>query len=515
MKIPRLCLLGICIALFSYTSLIGDDFMFSLGSGRNVLWNTGGIWRDADDNLYGTGINPGSLDTILALDYDASQGAGIPNLYLNNNRTIARLEASNLSNTRIWSGNFNNPAANSHHTLTINEAFHMKAGNYYFRSLAGGKLSVITPVFELGSMDYPTSRARVELASSTAGQGNIEFRSEQTIFRGYNPQFAVGSSFDTVNGRVNLGHVLFDMTPGVEDNVNNYPGITLAHQDQVLHVASLRGGGNETRGAIKGVGTVRIDPAVSTQPLPSVANFNRLIQEGIRIEKLGSSIQTFSYANTYSGGTSIQGGVLNVSNASGSGLGSGQVDVHAGAILSGGGRVALSGGNTIRVQAGGSLAPGESNRQLVDTGEETLEYKTLTIHATSLEMEQDSKFAFRLGANGVSDQVEFTGYAPGMIDLDSSGIQVDIYGDIEVGDYVLFTFADSTGRVASGLGDGLIAGSGFGDYVARFYYDGPLRGGIGSITLSLSEIPEPETVALVMTALLALGLGYVRRKASQ
>lgn len=61
-------------------------------------------------------------------------------------------------------------------------------------------------------------------------------------------------------------------------------------------------------------------------------------------------------ANTYTGGTIIESGGLRVSNASGSGTGTGPVTVEATALLSGTGRV----GGAVTVDAGGTIAPGTS-----------------------------------------------------------------------------------------------------------------------------------------------------------
>lgn len=508
MKIPLLTHISSWILALSVTVLSGADYTFNLGNGRNVLWNTGGIWTDSEGTPYGSGINPGPGDIILSLDYDEGQGVGIPNLYLNNNRTIARLESSNRSNTRIWSGNFNNPGANAQHTLTITEAFNMKAGVYYLRSMTGGKLTVEMPVLRFGSADYPTLRARVELGSGTTGHGNIVFTSQETWFSGYNPQFSINAAFDTVNGSVHLGHVVFDMTPGVEDNIHSFPGITLGHVNQVLNVASLHGGANETRGAVKGVGTVRIDPGSSSLPLSGPADFNRSIEGDIRIEKRGTSVQTLSYANTYSGGTGIESGVLSVQNNTGSGLGTGPVDVYESGVLSGGGRIALSGTNQVTVYAGGRVSPGEGNRLHVVAGHETMQYETLTLHNTVLSMQEESIFQFRLGDGGESDRIEFTGYTVGMLNLDASGIQVDILGEFHAGNYVLFSFMQDENRVSSGLTGGLFLANEVEGMIATFYYDHPDYGGMGTISLSLSEVPEPMTISLLMGILV---LGYCSR----
>ena len=63
---------------------------------------------------------------------------------------------------------------------------------------------------------------------------------------------------------------------------------------------------------------------------------------------------TLSGANTYTGGTTVASGTVAVSNASGSGCGSGAVQVNAGATLGGTGSIA----GAVTVQSGGVLSPG-------------------------------------------------------------------------------------------------------------------------------------------------------------
>jgi len=72
------------------------------------------------------------------------------------------------------------------------------------------------------------------------------------------------------------------------------------------------------------------------------------------LTKNGAGTLTLSGANTYTGGTTINAGVLLVANASGSGTGAGAVTLKSGAILGGTGRVA----GMTTVESGGHLAPG-------------------------------------------------------------------------------------------------------------------------------------------------------------
>lgn len=88
------------------------------------------------------------------------------------------------------------------------------------------------------------------------------------------------------------------------------------------------------------------------------------ISDGFRhvsLTKSGPNTAILTGANTYSGGTQIDGGTLLVNNTSGSGTGSGLVSVNSGGTLGGTGTitvVATEGQAQVNVYGGGTVVPG-------------------------------------------------------------------------------------------------------------------------------------------------------------
>jgi autotransporter-associated beta strand protein len=82
----------------------------------------------------------------------------------------------------------------------------------------------------------------------------------------------------------------------------------------------------------------------------------------LSLMKLGTGVVTLSNAtgNTYSGTTTVNAGILQVTNTSGSGTGSGNVVVKANATLAGSGVIAPGASKNVTIEDFGSIAPGTS-----------------------------------------------------------------------------------------------------------------------------------------------------------
>ncbi len=98
-------------------------------------------------------------------------------------------------------------------------------------------------------------------------------------------------------------------------------------------------------------------PAVLTHSYWDYGNFGTLIKTGI-------GTMVLSGANLYQNGTTVSAGTLLVNNTSGSGTGSGGVNVQSGGTLGGNGTIS----GTVTVQPGGILSPGASIGKLTVGG---------------------------------------------------------------------------------------------------------------------------------------------------
>jgi autotransporter-associated beta strand protein len=158
-------------------------------------------------------------------------------------------------------------------------------------------------------------------------------------------------------------------------------------------------GGNNTSATFSGV----------------ISSNSAVANSGVIVNKIGSGMLTLSGANTYAGSTTVSGGTLRVSNASGSATGSGDLELFAGTTLTGTGIIA----SAATIDNGAVLAPGNPGGALTISN-------LLTLNDGSL-------LQFGLGANGdtvaVSGDLALTGQ---LTVTDASGFGT--------GSYPLFTY---------------------------------------------------------------------------
>ncbi|PYL70918.1 MAG: hypothetical protein DMF26_20630 [Verrucomicrobia bacterium] len=183
------------------------------------------------------------------------------------------------------------------------------------------------------------------------------------------------------------GTARVEVFAGNPDNPNGNLDIS-AHNAPGVTVGSIEGSGDVFLGAN--------NLTVGSNNLSTT--FSGVIQDGGSVTKIGIGTLRLSGANTYTGGTLIQRGALLVNNKSGSGTGSGTVQVNGGTL---GGQGKIAGAVTVGTGSGRGavLAPG-----LAGAGTLAIQ-STLTFNPDAIyryELNSRTASADKIVANGVT-----------------------------------------------------------------------------------------------------------------
>ena len=154
-------------------------------------------------------------------------------------------------------------------------------------------------------------------------------------------------------------------------------------------------------GSLEGDGMVLLTPTLTIGRNNLSTTFSGVIQGFGEVVKGGKGTLTLSGTNTYAGGTVVTSGTLIVSSTSGSGTGTGPVQMNAG-TLSGGGMIA--GQVTVGTASGrrATLAPAIGNTQKNLTIESALMLQASGIYSYSFKTNGNQTNADRVTAKGVS-----------------------------------------------------------------------------------------------------------------
>jgi len=189
----------------------------------------------------------------------------------------------------------------------------------------------------------------------------------------------------------------------------------------------------------------------------------------------GSGAVVLAGANTYGGGTRVEGATLIVDNASGSGTGSGAVTVLSGARLGGSGTIA----GPTTIESGGTLMGGTAGG-----------IGTLTLGG-GLDSQAGSTWLIDLAQNieGQSDRIAVAGF----LSIDGATLTLNPSGAFVANTGFVYTIA--TYGSLNGTFSGLAEGAQVGNYLISY-------GNVTPGAITLTAVPEPGTLAL-----LGAGLG--------
>ncbi|HWL51824.1 MAG TPA: autotransporter-associated beta strand repeat-containing protein [Chthoniobacteraceae bacterium] len=474
------------------------------------------------DTVPGTTDGSPSTDQV-AIDKTTSTAG---ELRLTENRNIASLtrfralKDSLGSAIRLVNNNGNNSVK-----LTIQDLLSVESGYLYLRahhSYLSARFTVETDRMEIGSTEWngavpeSVSIGTVYFSghSGTNDYSRVTLKVNKTLTVIGNGRFIYDGTA-TGEAEIDFGDVIF------RDNVSGGNPLTPTFSlgsaaspevDHRVKIRSLQSEAAHSSGvSITGGATLELYGNAPTEPADY--RFYGEIQETTRLEKTGDNTQILSRSagNSYSGGTRISAGTLVVENTTGSGLGSGAVTIEGSGAVGGNGRIALAQEEVITVKAGGRLAPGKDGGLF-----NTLRIVTPTGSSQpTLSMEEDSHFSFTLGANNASDTIEFLNYTPGALALAPGGIGITLEGPLSEGVYQLFVFregGEGSALVSSGFTDGLYVNHLSDDFHITLHYNDAAFGGAGVIAMEIAAIPEPSSVALLVSGAGFLGLWMARRR---
>ena len=325
-----------------------------------------GTGSSVTDDSATSGIT--SLSNILF--NGTNTGAGGPNATATTNAGVYTLQSSGLAagaglslaagitnnSTNVENINFTGASGTIGITLTAAQTFNGGSGGLSFGSTTGVNLNGFAlSIAGTGSGSNAVTFGGVLSGTATSSALN-KTQSGTLVVNGaaiYAGATTIGVAPNVSGGTIQLGVVNSLPTSTTLSFYDN--GISRSTLD--LHgfsqtVAGLYDGGNNS-GLITNNGS---GTPTFTLNNTLASFYGGQITGSVAFVKAGTGNVVIEGANDFTGGVTIGGGTLRVSNASGSAMGSGAVNVNSGGTLAGGGLIT----GPVNINAGGTLAPGNS-----------------------------------------------------------------------------------------------------------------------------------------------------------
>jgi len=306
------------VALTGIGGLVKDDVGTLVLGGTNTY--TGGTTVKAGVLQGGTASLQGDIVNNAEVAFD--QGNGIVGTYLGTMSGTGRLR-------KIGSGTLLLDRANSYTGGTFVDAGTLAADAT--GALGSGPVSVAAP----GTLLFGS---KADAGGAVIGnQGKLGF------------QASASAGTATITNAAGGVLTFSDNASADKATVINQAGAQVRIDQTVTGVSlgSLSGAGD----VVLGAKALTLGGSGGDNALSGVVS-----GAGGSVVKVGGGMLTLSGANTYTGGTTVAAGTLSVNNKSGSGTGTGAVQIQSGATLAGSGTIA----GAVTVAKGGILAAGNS-----------------------------------------------------------------------------------------------------------------------------------------------------------
>ena len=456
----------------------------NFGAAANQIFLTGGTSLRIEDGLNNYGATPGTpvfatfstsrqfnlgagFDTIEVKNYaDTNPSFGVggaparPTPHLNSFTVNGPITGAG---TLVKEGDgrlFLSNASNNYTGGTIINAGTLSVNNPTALGLNTTLLTINNQATFQATASFDSSRA-ILLSSSTApsplvggiidvtGANNLN---QTGIISGDGSLGKTGTGTLTLQGSNTFLGGLFINGGTISARSNASLGALTPSSGSPLYAVHMANGGTlET--PFNSIGDFRqleLVSGVSTLDVPTGFTQQRdaLVYGAGGFVKAGGGTKILTNANTYTGGTTINGGTLQVNNTTGSGTGTGAVTVNSGGILSG-------------LPASGFLNPGTISGAVTVNNKGLLLARSSATPFTfgSLTLAAGAVTEFQLGAPTLNEVIRLTN-ANGLTLAGLSTINITSIGGLQAGIYHLFDYNGTALTDISNLQLGSTAGGG-------------------------------------------------------
>ena len=388
--------------------LVGGLFLFNSASAGTMTAFSGGYFSFHDSSSAGSAtfdVSADSIPAIMAFQNSSTAGDGIINASASTD--IEFFDSSTGGNATLnlssaASAGFPGSANAEHMTVNCiggNQSLgsavylegHSSAGEGSFTAVGGSTIG------EHGGYIELDNAATAETATFVIGGGlGAGLNGGLLVFLGTataaNAQITANGGVDGSGG----GAVIF-----AESATGGMASVTLNGNGRLdIRDTDLKG---VTIGSLAGDGLVYLGSKTLTVGSNNQSTtFSGAMRQAGSLIKIGTGTLTLTGSNSYTGTSSVNGGILNAANKKGSATGTGMVNVNSGTL---GGRGIIAGATTIGSGSGGGafLAPSVgSNKQAALTIQSALTFNSDATYTYTFKAKKNKARADLVKANGIT-----------------------------------------------------------------------------------------------------------------